>query len=79
MHATKPDPLLYFSFLNDHLSGINASYVDDLLRAGTPDFKEQSQITHRRFETSGDEELPLTSFGFHMALNNVDALSVDQE
>ena len=36
---TKADPSLHLSFRQGALTGINGSYVDDLLRAGTPDFK----------------------------------------
>ena len=47
------------------LNGISGSYVDDLLRAGNQEFHDLCKVTHRRFEMSGDDELPLTFSGFN--------------
>ena len=46
---TKSDPSLSFFFSNGELTGINGSYVDDLLRAGNKNFRDTCQITHERF------------------------------
>ena len=75
---SKADPSLYFSFTNGVLSGINGSYVDDLLRAGTPDFRESCSQTHRRFETSGDESPPFTFAGFNIAPLPNGTMVIDQ-
>ena len=50
-----------------------------MLRAGKREFKKLSQITHKRFKTNGDEDLPLTFSGLHISRNNDGTLSVDQE
>ena len=63
---TKSDPSLPFSFSDEGLIGINGSYLDDLIRAGARKFRKASQVTHMRFETSGDEELPLTFAGLYI-------------
>ena len=78
MEPTKSDPSISFSFSNNCLSGINTSYVDDLLRAGTKEFRCQSAATHKRFETSGDEELPLTFAGSHISKTSDSTMSIDQ-
>ena len=76
--SSKADPSLYFSFTAGELSGINGYYVDDLLRAGTPEFQERCTQTHRRFETSGDESPPFTFAGFSIARLNDGTIAIDQ-
>ena len=49
--STKTDPPLYFSFHCSEFIGIDGLYVDDLLRAGTVEFREISQKTHRCFQS----------------------------
>ena len=39
---TKADPSLYFAYANRELVGLSGSYVDDLLRAGTREFRNSS-------------------------------------
>ena len=75
---SKADPSLYFAFTDGTLSGINGSYVDDLLRAGTESFQEACKHTHRRFETSGDEIPPFTFAGFNISCSPDGFLSMDQ-
>ena len=77
LQPTKADPSLYFSFRDDKLVGIHGSYVDDLLRSGDSEFKEFCEATHRRFETSGDEDLPVTFAGFNITNHN-NQLSMEQ-
>lgn len=43
---------------------MDGSYVEDLPRAGSKLFQKNCEITHERFETSGDDELPLLFVGF---------------
>jgi len=74
---TKTDQSLYFSFRRGELIGINGSYVDDLLRAGTEEFKNDCQITHRFFETSGDDSPPFTFAGFTVNKTST-SLTIDQ-
>ena len=63
---TKADPSLYLAYANGELFGLNGSYVDDLLRAGAPSFRDICGATHERFETSGDDIPPFTFAGFNI-------------
>ena len=63
---------------SDNLIGVHASYVDDLLRAGTRSFREACQVTSATFETSPDEELPFTFAGIQIKKTNHGMLSIDQ-
>ena len=74
---TEADPSLYFSFRLGELSGLNWFYVDYLLLSGTPEFKENCQVTHRKFETYGDDTLPFTFAGFHLSKKGP-YLTIDQ-
>ena len=78
LQPTKADPSLYFSFRGNKLVGINGSYVDDLLRSGDSEFKNWCKRTHEKFETSGDEPLPVTFAGFQISRNEHNLLSMDQ-
>ena len=74
LFPTKIDQSLQYQ--QDHdgaLVGLNGSYVDDLLRAGTPSFRD-----HTKFETSGDEDPPLTFAGFHIEKSDDTPVSIDQ-
>ena len=78
MVPTVTDASLYFSFRRGELIGMNGSYVDDLLRAGTQQFKELCQKTHNSFETSGDDNLPLTFAGLTVSNKHEGFLTTDQ-
>ena len=78
MKPTKTDPLLYFSFRHGKLEGINGYYVDELLRTGTLGFKKYCEKTDERFETSGDESLPLTFAGFTLSKRRNSFYVMDQ-
>ena len=75
---TKADPSLYLAHDNDTLIGLNGSYVDDLLRAGTPTFRKTCSETLKRFETSGDEHPPFTFAGFNIAKRTDVPYAIDQ-
>ena len=74
---TKVGHLLYFSFRQGVLNGINGSYVDDVLRARTQEFRDLCKVTHRRFKTSDDDEL-LTFSGFNISKIGEEGLAIDQ-
>ena len=67
------------SGVHSRLIGLNGTYVDDLLRAGTNEFRQLCQKTHRRFETKGDEELPQIFAGFNIARSEQSGYTVDQQ
>ena len=56
---------------------IHRSCVDDLIRAGNDEFRDWCEPTHERFETGGDEELPITFAGINITEQN-NILSMDQ-
>ena len=77
LQPTKADPSLYFSFRDSNLVGIHWYYVNDLLHAGDAKFRKRFQLTHERFETSGDEEIPINFAGLHITI--IDGqISMDQ-
>ena len=39
------------------------SYVDDIIRTGTPEFHDLCRKTHRQFETNGYKDPPFTFAG----------------
>ena len=78
MTQSVADPSLYLQFKDDKLIGINGTYVDDLLRCGTPELEDLCKLTYERFETIGTEDLPLTFAGFNIQPRPDDAFSIDQ-
>ena len=75
---TTVDPSLYFARANGELVGLNGSYVDDLLRAGTTSFRTTCAKTHERFETTGDDNPPFTFAGFNISKRTDVPLAIDQ-
>ena len=57
---------------------MNGSYVEDLLRVGNREFRDLWSHTHRRFETSGDDDLPVTFAGFEIARESDGSFTIDQ-
>ena len=78
MSQKKPESALYFKHHEDHLIGINGSYVDDLLRAGDGIFNDQATITYDHFETSGDESLKFQLAGFKITRTHDQTYAIDQ-
>ena len=60
------DPSLYCQFEDDQIVGINGSYVDDLLQAGTNEQQTHADATFERFETTGNQQAPFTFAGMHI-------------
>ncbi len=52
--------------------------MDDLVRSGDAEFRKLCHKTHERFETSGDESLPVTFAGFNLSRSDEGHLSMDQ-
>ena len=78
LEPTKCDPSLYLSIRKGELIGINGSYVDNLLRTGTRDFRSEWELTHRKFGTSGNEVPTFTFAGFRMSSNGDNSYRIDQ-
>jgi hypothetical protein len=51
MAPSSCDGYLFFKRLGRNLVGLSATYVDDYLRAGTPQFIKCSSLTGKRFES----------------------------
>ena len=66
MTSTITDPSLYRQFEDEQLMGINGSFVNELLRAGTDEWQTHSDATPGRFETTGNEQEPLKFAGIHI-------------
>ena len=79
MKPTKPDPSLLFAHDDSTLTVTNGSYVDDMLRAGNSRFRRSPPVTHKVFETSGDDELPFDFAGLHIKALENESLSIGQE
>ena len=69
---------MYLHFEDDKLVNINGTYVDDLLRCGTPEFEELSKLTYEKFKTTGTEDLTLTFAGLNIRLRPDDTFSIYQ-
>ncbi len=78
MVPMKTDPALYLEVKDGNLIGINANYVDDMLRAGTTDFREHCRKTHSTFEMSEEDELPCDFAGFKISGDRNKGFSIDQ-
>ena len=72
------DRSLYCQFEDDQLVGINGSYVDDLLRAGTDEWKNYSDATLERFETTGSQQAPSIFAGMHIT-ESENMFHIDQD
>ena len=55
---------VYALFIKKRLLGINGSYVDDLLRAGSSKFKKLCKTILRNFEITPDEDPPFLALRF---------------
>ncbi len=60
------------------LVGVNANYVDDLLRAGKADFRQDCRDTHSKFEMSEEDDLPCNFAGFKISGDKVNGFNVDR-
>ena len=66
MTTTIIDPSLHCQFEDEKHVGINESYVDDALRAGTNEWKTRSDFTLERFETTGNQQASFIFAGMHI-------------
>lgn len=67
MSATAGDHFLLFKRVANRLVGLSGSYVDDILRAGTPSFlKESYSSTSSRFQTKPAEATPFDFTGLRV-------------
>ena len=57
---------LYCQFEYGQLVGINGSYVDNFLRAGTSGWKTHSNATLEKLETFGNKQAPFTFAEMHI-------------
>ena len=75
---TKIDMSIYISIRHGELDGISEVYVDDIRRAGTPRYRKHCSKTHDKFDTTGDEESPVTFSGFHITKSSNFPFAMDQ-
>eukprot|EP00171_Calliarthron_tuberculosum_P022145 IDg22145t1 len=79
MTPLRSDPALYTLTNNGDLHGLSGGYVDDLLRAGTPSFREHMQITREKFDMGPDEAPPCAFSGFQLSQNSEGLLEQNQK
>lgn len=60
------------------LKGLSGTYVDEMIRVGSPAFYEMAKTTHRLFKIGPDDHPPCTFTGFHLSRNPTDHLVFDQ-
>ena len=48
------------------------------MQVGTEEFRDLCKVTHRRFETSGYDELPLSFSGFNISKFGEERLAIDK-
>ncbi len=78
LEPTKTDPALYIKVRDDQLVGLNANYVDDLLRAGKSEIRQHCRETHSKFGMPEEEDLPCNFAGFTISGDKVNGFSMDQ-
>ena len=66
MTSATIDPSLYCLFEDDKLVGIDGSYVDDLLRAGTNEWKTHWDATVERIQITEIKQEQLTFIGMRI-------------
>lgn len=64
MKPLRSDPALYTKLQNGRINGLSGTYVDDILRAGTFEFRNFCLKTNQRFEMAPNNELPCVFAGF---------------
>ena len=52
MLSLASEPALFYHAIGDRLNGLSGCYVDDMLRAGTPEFFDDAAITSKTFDTT---------------------------
>ncbi len=69
---------IYVLMKDGLFNGLIRSYLDDLLREGTPDFRQDCLKTHSKFDMSDDESLHLTFAGFQLSGDKSSGYKLDQ-
>ena len=72
------DPFLYSQLEEDQLVGINESYVDDLLLAGTDNWKILSNDTFKWFEATENQQTRFTFAKMHI-IESENLYHIDQD
>ena len=78
MQPLKSDAAVFIKRINERLIGLSATYVDDLLRAGTPQFRTLCRKTHELFDAKEDAELPAEFTGFSITRDKSGTLTLNQ-
>ena len=70
MKSLDTDPTLYHLVSDGTLFGLSGSYVDDMIRCGTQEFRRHCLSTNNRFDMADDEILPCTFTGFRLSCDS---------
>ena len=78
MKPLDTDPALYHLVPDGTLVGLSGSYVDDMIRCGTQEFRRHCLSTNNRFDMADDEILPCTFTGFRLSYDSHHSVQLDQ-
>ncbi len=78
MVPMKTHPALYLRVKNGNLIGMKANYVDEMLRAGSTDFREYCGKPHSTLERSEEDELERDFAEFIISREIDMGISMDQ-
>lgn len=66
MTPLRSEPALYISSKNGEVNGFSGFYVNDLLRAGTLDFRAHCRKTHAKLDMGEEDMIPCPFTGFYL-------------
>lgn len=78
MCTLRSDPAMYVKMKDNQLIGLSGTYVDDILRVGSEEFRMIASKTNNEFEMDDDKELPCTFTGFKLEKNEDGVLQLQQ-
>lgn len=60
------------------IAGLSGSYIDDIIRCGTQEFRKHCFSTNYKFEMASDEAIPCTVTGFRVSYDSQYTVQLDQ-
>lgn len=78
MTPSKLDAAFYYLLENKILVGLSGTYVDDLLRAGNRQFRQNTTKTTNKFDMTKDSPLPFKHTDFSLSRDSENNVIIDQ-
>ena len=72
-------PALYTWIKEGSVRGLSGTYVDDLLRADTKEFEENSAQTNKKFDMANKKAIPCSFTGFRLSKSSTGDILMDQK